>query len=59
MHHLAVIGTLAVTVGLLMETFGPSFVGASSHRETPLISNDPAADTTDIYVVRIPHEPSP
>ena len=27
---------------------------ASSHREAPLISNDPLADNTDLYVFRSP-----
>ncbi|MFN0152491.1 MAG: DUF4331 family protein [bacterium] len=30
-------------------TLGPSAVLASSHREAPLISNDPVADNTDTY----------
>lgn len=54
----ALIGTLAVTAGLLMGTFGTPFAGASSHREAPLISNDPAADTTDMYVFRSPDAPT-
>ncbi len=32
-------------------------VGASSHREAPLISQDPAADITDMYVFRSPDAP--
>jgi len=55
---LALVGTLAVTAGLLMGTFGAGFVGASSHREAPLTSNDPAADTTDMYVFRSPDAPT-
>jgi hypothetical protein len=31
---------------------------ASSHREAPLISNDPAADNTDFYMFRDPAAPS-
>src|SRR5712691_5618733 len=31
---------------------------ASSHREAPLISEDPAADATDVYVFRSPDAPS-
>lgn len=31
---------------------------ASSHREAPLIANDPAADNTDLYVFRSPEDPS-
>ena len=33
------------------------FAAASSHREAPLISQDPAADTTDMYVFRSPDAP--
>lgn len=32
--------------------------GASSHREAPLISQDPAADNTDVYMFRSPEDPS-
>src|SRR3954447_25923240 len=31
--------------------------GASSHREAPLISQDPVADNTDLYVFRDPNDP--
>lgn len=31
---------------------------ASSHREAPLISNDPLADNTDLYVFRSPDDPN-
>ncbi|MDR3680596.1 MAG: DUF4331 domain-containing protein [Flavipsychrobacter sp.] len=31
---------------------------ASSHREAPLISNDPKADNTDLYVFRSPDDPN-
>jgi Domain of unknown function (DUF4331) len=31
---------------------------ASSHREAPLISNDPLADNTDVYAFRAPNDPS-
>jgi hypothetical protein len=33
-------------------------VMASSHREAPLISNDPQADNTDLYVFRSPDDPN-
>src|ERR1700734_502669 len=37
---------------------GGSFaVNASSHREAPLISNDPLADNTDLYAFRSPDNP--
>ena len=31
---------------------------ASSHREAPLISNDPLADNTDVYAFRSPDDTS-
>jgi hypothetical protein len=34
------------------------FVLASSHREAPLISNDPLADNTDLYAFRSPDDPT-
>ncbi|MEZ4701672.1 MAG: DUF4331 family protein [Rhodothermales bacterium] len=36
----------------------PDFGDASSHREAPLISNDPLADNTDLYAFRSPDDPS-
>jgi len=35
-----------------------SMANASSHREAPLISNDPLADNTDVYAFRSPDDPS-
>ncbi len=35
-----------------------SELGASSHREAPLISNDPLADNTDLYAFRSPDNPN-
>ncbi len=43
-----VLGTSAV-MGLL-----PTVAGASSHREAPLIINDPAVDNTDVYAFSSP-----
>jgi Domain of unknown function (DUF4331) len=37
---------------------GPSAGTASSHREAPLISEDPSADNTDLYAFRSPDKPS-
>lgn len=37
--------------------FSSSFLFASSHREAPLISNDPLADNTDLYAFRSPDDP--
>lgn len=34
------------------------YLDASSHREAPMISNDPLADNTDVYAFRMPNNPS-
>lgn len=36
----------------------PQWAGASSHREAPLIANDPLADNTDVYAFRSPDDPN-
>ena len=36
---------------------GPRTAAASSHREAPLISEDPSADNTDLYAFRSPDKP--
>jgi hypothetical protein len=51
---------LAATAGLgasLFTGLGPLPGGASSHREAPAISLDPAVDTTDVYLFRSPADP--
>jgi len=45
---------LALSVGRL----APSSSSASSHREAPLISEDPTADNTDLYAFRSPDRPN-
>lgn len=54
---LARIGMALVTTGLLAAVVTAPFATASSHREAPLTSNDPAADNTDMYVFRSPDAP--
>jgi uncharacterized protein DUF4331 len=49
------LGAAAVTAAF---TLGPSTGTASSHREAPLISEDPSADLTDVYAFRSPDKPS-
>lgn len=52
---------IVVTVAnaaLLAAAIVPSFGGASSHREAPMISQDPAADATDFYMFRSPDAPT-
>ena len=46
---LAVLLTLGITASVLM---------SSSHREAPLIANDPLADNTDLYAFRSPDDPN-
>ncbi|MBD1396435.1 DUF4331 family protein [Pontibacter sp. JH31] len=35
-----------------------NYLESSSHREAPIIANDPQADNTDLYAFRNPHDPS-
>ena len=44
-------------VVMLINVF-PYQVFASSHREAPLIANDPLADNTDLYAFRSPDDPN-
>jgi hypothetical protein len=55
---LALVGTLAVTVGVLAGTMIAPSVIASSHREAPSISRDPEADNTDLYAFVSPDDPT-
>ncbi len=48
--------TLMGLISLLL--LKPADTSASSHREAPLISNDPLADNTDLYVFRSPDDPN-
>ena len=48
---------LAALVAVVKGT-GPSTASASSHREAPLISEDPSADLTDLYAFRSPDKPN-
>ncbi|MEO6674086.1 MAG: DUF4331 domain-containing protein [Ginsengibacter sp.] len=41
---------------ILAFTLPVTIVNASSHREAPLISNDPLADNTDVYAFRSPDD---
>ena len=50
----------AVTISALAAAVvgsGPGDGTASSHREAPLISEDPSADNTDLYAFRSPDRP--
>src|SRR6185295_3081867 len=43
---------------VLICLLAPAALLASSHREAPLITEDPAADGTDVYVFRSPDAPN-
>jgi hypothetical protein len=47
--------SLVIATTLLL---GGNAAQASSHREAPLISNDPLADNTDLYAFRSPDDPN-
>ncbi len=53
---LAVVG--AALIALFVARLAPGSSTASSHREAPLISEDPSADNTDLYAFRSPDNPS-
>jgi hypothetical protein len=48
---------VSVAAAALVGAVGPSGATASSHREAPLISDDPAADNTDVYAFVSPDRP--
>ena len=50
-------GTAAILLAALTRGAEPEAATASSHREAPLISEDPVADNTDVYAFRSPDEP--
>ena len=55
---LAAAALIAVAlVTAIVQGRGPSNANASSHREAPLISEDPSADNTDLYAFRSPDKP--
>ena len=47
----------AVVAASLVGAVGPRGAAASSHREAPLIGDDPAADNTDVYAFVSPDRP--
>jgi hypothetical protein len=48
----------ATLLALFAGRLAPGSSTASSHREAPLISEDPTADNTDLYAFRSPDKPS-
>jgi hypothetical protein len=49
---LAILGIAAAAAVLVLQGPSPEAGKASSHREAPLIAEDPSADTTDLYAFR-------
>ena len=47
----------SILLAAMLINIFPFNVFASSHREAPLIANDPLADNTDLYVFRSPDDP--
>jgi len=54
---LAAAASAALIVAFASRGGSPSAAQASSHREAPLISEDPSADNTDTYAFRSPDQP--
>src|SRR5436309_3134585 len=54
---LAAAAAATLVVGLATRGSSPAAATASSHREAPLISEDPSADSTDTYAFRSPDKP--
>jgi hypothetical protein len=50
--------TFFQTIGLLAMLLTAGWVQASSHREAPLIADDPLADNVDVYAFRSPDRPN-
>ncbi len=48
----------ATAAAAFVGSVGPSGATASSHREAPLIADDPAADNTDVYAFVSPDKPN-
>ena len=48
----------SILLAAMLINIFPFNVFASSHREAPLIANDPLADNTDLYAFRSPDDPS-
>lgn len=59
MKRFVILATLVATIAagyVIMSR--PTPLDASSHRDAPLISNDPLADNTDLYAFRSPDKPN-
>ena len=54
---LTLAGALVIVVAAATRASTPEAATASSHREAPLIADDPAADNTDVYAFVSPDKP--
>ena len=54
---LGAVGLLSAAAAVGAATLSPGSGTASSHREAPLIAEDPSADLTDLYAFRSPDKP--
>ena len=55
---IAALAGVLITALSVYSLIRPDQLTASSHREAPLISNDPVADNTDLYAFRDPNDPN-
>src|SRR5882724_9927948 len=55
-HRLKPRGWLAIAIAFISLAGISGVLMASSHREAPMISNDPLADNTDLYAFRDPQD---
>jgi hypothetical protein len=55
---IAICGVAIAAAVLVLRGPMPDAAESSSHREAPLIAEDPSADTTDLYAFRSPDAPS-
>lgn len=50
-------GRLAISIAFISLVVISGVLMSSSHREAPMIANDPLADNTDLYAFRSPDHP--
>ena len=55
-HFLLKASLSLVLLSFVFLAFNNNWLDASSHREAPLIANDPLADNTDLYAFRSPDD---
>ena len=55
MRKILTIGSLKTVIAVVAMSVFSAILMSSSHREAPLIANDPLADNTDLYAFRDPN----